>query len=45
MPSLTTLAPPLTVQLETTTGACWAARYTFPPAQKQTPTLFRDRAD
>lgn len=45
MPNLTTLASPLTVQLKTTTGACWAARYTFPPAQKQTPTLFRDRAD
>ncbi len=45
MPNLTTLASPLTVQLKTTTGACWGARYTFPPAQKETPTLFRDRAD
>ncbi len=45
LPSLVTLASPLTVQLMTTAGACWAARYTFPPTQKQGPTLFRDRAD
>ncbi|MEO6028797.1 MAG: PQQ-dependent sugar dehydrogenase [Candidatus Binatia bacterium] len=45
MPSLTSLASPLTVQLKSAAGACWAARYSFPPAQKQGATLFRDRAD
>ncbi len=45
VPALTALASPLTVQLQTTTGVCWSARYQFPPALKQTPVLFRDRAD
>lgn len=45
LPSLATLVSPVTVQLQSATGACWSARYGFPPALRQTGTRFTDRSD
>jgi hypothetical protein len=45
MPSLGTLASPLTVQLRRTGGACWGTTFTFPPAGKHDGKTFKDKAD
>lgn len=45
LPSLATLVSPLTIQLRSATGACWSARYGFPPALRRTATRFSDRSD
>lgn len=45
IPALGTLTSPVTIQLRSATGACWSARYGFPPALRQTPTRFSDRSD
>jgi hypothetical protein len=45
LPPLATLASPVTVQLRSATGACWSARYGFPPALRRTATRFSDRSD
>jgi N-acetylneuraminic acid mutarotase len=45
LPAPATLASPVTVQLRSVTGACWSARYGFPPALRQTATRFTDRSD
>jgi hypothetical protein len=44
MPSLTSLALPLTVQLQATNGACWESLYS-PPAARQTLKTFIDKAE
>lgn len=45
LPPLGSLVSPITVQMRSATGACWGARFTFPPASHRTPTLFSDRSD
>lgn len=45
LPALATLASPATIQLRSATGACWSARYGFPPALRWTATRFSDRSD
>ena len=45
LPSLATLTSPVTIQLRSATGACWGARYGFPPALRRTATRFSDRSD
>jgi hypothetical protein len=46
MPALGALTSPLTVQLKRAGGTvCWGATYTFPPALKNTSTMFKDKAD
>jgi len=45
LPPLATLASPVVVQLRSATGACWSARYGFPPALRQSATRFSDRSD
>lgn len=46
MPSLATLASPVTVQLRRSGGGpCWGAVYSFPPAHRQDATTFKDTAD
>lgn len=44
MPSLATLASPITVQLKNPTH-CWSATYAFPPAIKHDAVIFKDRAE
>ncbi len=44
LPDLTTLAQPLTVQIQNTNGVCWEAIYSGPPTS-QTSTQFKDKAD
>lgn len=46
LPPIPSLASPLVVQLANDgTGMCWAAQYTFPPAQKLTSVQLKDKAD
>jgi hypothetical protein len=46
MPDLAALSSPLTVQLKRAGGAvCWGARYSFPPATRNTAAMFKDKAD
>lgn len=45
LPSLATLTSPVTLQLRSATGACWSARFSFPPAVRRTAMRFSDRAD
>jgi hypothetical protein len=44
LPDLTTLAAPLVVQVQASTGACWEATYS-PPARRQSAKSFVDKAD
>ena len=46
MPNLATLTSPLTVQLlRSGSSICWGATYSFPPATRNEPEIFKDTAD
>jgi hypothetical protein len=45
LPPLAGLASPVVVEVKRASGACFAARYTFPPALENGSSVFRDRAD
>jgi hypothetical protein len=46
LPDLTMVSSPLTVQLHRRGGgACWGAKYSFPPALKNDGVQFIDKAD